>query len=122
MAASVQAPGSPDMPPTWCSSDKDPVGCALGPPRLWLSLGHGILNAIYYPRIDVPQIRDLGFIVAAHQEPGSGSPGAGRGSDRHRHPATGALRPAPRPVRCGVDGWQQVQGLSTGESAVDVVD
>jgi len=122
MAASGHAPGSPDMPPTWCSSDKDPVGCALGPPRLWLSVGHGILKAIYYPRIDIPQIRDLSFIVAAHQEPDSASPGASRGSGRHGLPTAGALRPAPGPVRCGVDGWQQVQKLSTGEFAVDLVD
>jgi len=55
------------VPPTWCSSDKDLVGCALGPPRLWFSVGHGVLNEIYYPRIDIPHIRDLGFIVADGQ-------------------------------------------------------
>lgn len=58
------APGGPGIPPTWASSDKDLVGTALGPARLWYTLGHGILNEIYYPRIDIPQIRDLGFIVA----------------------------------------------------------
>ena len=26
--------------------------------------GYGILNEVYYPRIDIPQVRDLGFIVA----------------------------------------------------------
>jgi glucoamylase len=58
------APGAPGIPPTWCSSDKTLVGTAMGPARLWYTLGHGILNEIYYPRIDIPQIRDLGFIVA----------------------------------------------------------
>ena len=58
------APGAPGIPPTWCSSDKDLVGTALGPSRLWYTLGHGILNEVYYPRIDIPQLRDLGFIVA----------------------------------------------------------
>ena len=61
---SATAPGAPGIPPTWCSSDKDLVGTAMGPARLWYTLGHGILNEIYYPRIDIPQIRDLGFIVA----------------------------------------------------------
>lgn len=60
----LSAPGAPGIPPTWCSSDKDLVGTAMGPARLWYTLGHGILNEVYYPRIDVPQIRDLGFIVA----------------------------------------------------------
>ncbi len=58
------APGHPGIPPTWPASDKDLVGTALGPARLWFSLGHGIVNEVYHPRIDIPQIRDLGFIVA----------------------------------------------------------
>jgi len=60
----ANAPGTPGISPTWCSSDKDLVGTAIGPARLWYTLGHGILNEVYYPRIDIPQIRDLGFIVA----------------------------------------------------------
>jgi glucoamylase len=40
------------------------VGCGLGPSRLWFTLGFGIVNEVYYPRVDIPQIRDLGFIVA----------------------------------------------------------
>lgn len=58
------APGAPGVLPSWCSSDKDLVGTAMGPARLWYTLGHGILNEVYYPYIDLPQIRDLGFIVA----------------------------------------------------------
>jgi glucoamylase len=61
---SGHAPGAPGIAPTWTSSDKDLVGTALGPARLWYTLGHGIVNEVYYPRIDIPQIRDLGFIVA----------------------------------------------------------
>lgn len=40
------------------------VGCALGMSRLWFTIGGGIINEVYYPRIDIPQIRDLGFLVA----------------------------------------------------------
>lgn len=58
------APGAPGIPPSWCSSDKDLVGSAIGSARLWYTLGHGILNEVYHPRIDIPQIRDLGFIIA----------------------------------------------------------
>jgi glucoamylase len=60
----MHAFGPPGIPPTWTSSAKDMVGCALGPARLWFTCGYGILNEVYYPRVDIPQIRDLGFIVA----------------------------------------------------------
>jgi len=40
------------------------VGCSLGASRLWFTIGGGIVNEVYYPRVDLPQIRDLGFIVA----------------------------------------------------------
>jgi glucoamylase len=52
------------MPPTWSSSAKEMVGCPLGRARLWFTVGGGIVNEVYFPRIDIPQIRDLGFIVA----------------------------------------------------------
>jgi len=58
------APGHPGIPPTWTSSAKDIVGGSLGPSRLWFTLGFGIVNEVYFPRTDLPQIRDLGFIVA----------------------------------------------------------
>ena len=61
------APGGPGIRPTWTSSAKDVVGCALGPARLWFTLGFGIVNEVYHPRVDIPQIRDLGFIVAANR-------------------------------------------------------
>ncbi len=57
------APGGPGISPTWASSAKDMVGTALGPARLWFTVGFGIVNEVYYPRVDLPQIRDLGFIV-----------------------------------------------------------
>jgi glucoamylase len=60
----MHAPGSPGIRPTWTSSAKDMVGTALGSSRLWFTIGHGIVNEVYWPRIDSPQIRDLGFIVA----------------------------------------------------------
>ena len=58
------APGAPGLAPTWCSSAKEMVGCSLGSSRLWFTIGGGIVNEVYFPRVDLPQIRDLGFIVA----------------------------------------------------------
>ncbi len=63
----ADAPGSPGNPPAWCSSAKETIGCALGPSRVWFTIGGGIVNEVFYPRVDIPQIRDLGFIVADDQ-------------------------------------------------------
>ncbi len=61
---SGQAPGAPGVTPTWSSSAKDAVGTSHDAGRVWFTVGHGILNEIYWPRVDAPQVRDLGFIVA----------------------------------------------------------
>lgn len=58
------APGAPGVGPTWSSSRKDAVGASHALSRVWFTIGHGILNEVYWPRVDLPQIRDLGFIVA----------------------------------------------------------
>jgi GH15 family glucan-1,4-alpha-glucosidase len=44
------------------------VGCSLGSSRLWFTIGGGIINEVYYPRVDLPQIRDLGFGLDGWQE------------------------------------------------------
>jgi glucoamylase len=62
-----EASGAPGASPTWCSSAKEMVGCALGPSRLWFTIGGGIVNEVFFPRVDTPQIRDLGFIIADDQ-------------------------------------------------------
>jgi glucoamylase len=40
------------------------VGGSLGPSRVWFTLVRGIVSEVYSPRIDIPQVRDLGFVVA----------------------------------------------------------
>src|SRR5213593_3212087 len=58
------APGWPGIPPRWTSSAKSGVGTALGgDSRVWFTLSHGIVNEIYYPRLDSACTRDLGLIV-----------------------------------------------------------
>jgi glucoamylase len=58
------APGWPGIPARWTSSTKCGVGAALAPTsRVWFTLSHGILNEIYYPRVDQAGTRDLGLIV-----------------------------------------------------------
>ncbi len=36
----------------------------MGSSRLWFTIAQGIVTEVYYPRIDIPQIKDLGFIIA----------------------------------------------------------
>jgi glucoamylase len=100
------------MTPAWTSSDKDLVGTAMGSSRLWFTLGHGIVNEVYFPRIDIPQIRDLGFIVAdaagfwvevkrhADYTLTTPAPGVPLPTIVHRHPRfTLTLRICPDPDR-----------------------
>ncbi len=59
-----EAPGGPGIAPRWTSSDKDGVGTALSPlSRVWFTLSHGILNEMYYPRVDQACTRDFGLLV-----------------------------------------------------------
>jgi glucoamylase len=55
--------GKPGIAPTWCSSDKDFVTTALGVSRVWVTIGHGIVNEIYWPSTGTPQVRDLSFYL-----------------------------------------------------------
>lgn len=60
------APGKPGIEARWTSSAKSGIGTALSPDsRVWFTLSHGILNEIYYPRVDSACTRDFGFIITA---------------------------------------------------------
>lgn len=56
--------GAPGMEPRWTSSVKDAVGTAYSASsRLWFTTSHGIVNEIYHPTIDRPQVRDMEFLI-----------------------------------------------------------
>ena len=59
----TDAPGAPGVPPTWTSSAKDMVATAIGSSRIWVTLGYGTVNEVYWPSTGEPQLRDLGFII-----------------------------------------------------------
>jgi glucoamylase len=60
------APGWPGIPPRWTSSAKSGVGTALNQhSKVWFTLSHGILNEVYFPRVDQACTRDMGFIVTS---------------------------------------------------------
>ena len=55
---SIPAPGRPGISPRWTSSAKSGVGTSLSSEsRVWFTLSHGILNEVYYPRLDQACIR-----------------------------------------------------------------
>jgi glucoamylase len=56
--------GRPGMSPRWTSSSKEGVGAAYSTAScVWFTISHGILNEIYYPTIDRPQVRDMEFLL-----------------------------------------------------------
>ncbi|MBM3461319.1 MAG: glucan 1,4-alpha-glucosidase [Armatimonadetes bacterium] len=58
------APGWPGMEPRWTSSAKSGVGTALSAQsQVWYTISHGILNEVYFPRVDRACTRDCGFLV-----------------------------------------------------------
>ncbi|MGA8705748.1 MAG: glycoside hydrolase family 15 protein [Steroidobacteraceae bacterium] len=64
---SAEAFGAPGIAPTWCSSDKDFVTTALGSSRVWITLGHGIIDEIYWPSTGEPQVRDFSFYLVGER-------------------------------------------------------
>jgi len=58
------APGWPGTAPRWTSSAKSGIGTAVSrDSRVWFTLSHGIVNEVYYPRVDHACTRDVGLIV-----------------------------------------------------------
>ncbi len=67
MATIVKSPvatGAPGIPPRWTRSAKDAVCTAYASvSHLWFTTSAGVVNEIYFPTIDQPQVRDLQFLV-----------------------------------------------------------
>jgi glucoamylase len=61
--AVTEAFGGPGIEPTFAAGDKDLVVTALGSARVWLTVGGGVVNEVFWPTTSRPQLRDLGFLV-----------------------------------------------------------
>jgi len=56
--------GHPGIQPRWARSDKDGIVCAYSASSpIWATLSSGVVNEVYFPSIDSPQIRDLQFLL-----------------------------------------------------------
>jgi glucoamylase len=63
-SSNCPAPGAPGIDPRWTSSAKDGVGTAYATSsNVWFTLSHGIVNEIYFPHVDLPNTRDLQFLI-----------------------------------------------------------
>jgi len=57
-------PGAPGTEPRWTSGSKSGIGKSLNATSdLAFTIGHGILNEVFYPREDIACIRDMELIV-----------------------------------------------------------
>jgi glucoamylase len=103
---SGEAPGRPGIAARWTSSAKSAVGTALTlQSRVWFTISHGILNEIYYPRVDYACTRDFGFIVTN---------GRDYFSEEKRH-----ARSTVRPVDDGVPAFRLANIAADGRYRID---
>ena len=57
-------PGAPGIPGAWTSSSKSGIGKSVNSNSyLAFTIGHGILNEVFYPREDIACLRDMEFLV-----------------------------------------------------------
>lgn len=57
-------PGHPGIEPHWTSSAKDGVGTAIGRRScVWFTVADGVLNEVYYPRVDQANTRLMECVV-----------------------------------------------------------
>ncbi len=62
--ADRHAPGRPGQASRWTSSAKSGIGTASNlTSQVWFTLSHGIFNEVFYPRVDLACLRDLGLVV-----------------------------------------------------------
>jgi glucoamylase len=59
------ATGAPGIEPRWTRSSKDVVGTAYSSvSKVWFTTSAGVMNEIYFPTIDQPQVRDFQFLIS----------------------------------------------------------
>ncbi len=59
------APGAPGEVSTWTSGAKEAVGTAAGvASKLWFTLQGGVVSEVYYPRLDMANVRTLELAVS----------------------------------------------------------
>ena len=98
--------GAPGIPARWTSSAKSGVGTAFSPTgRVWFTISHGILNEVYYPRVDSACTRDMGLLVTG---PGGYFSEEKRDAEHRIEPFEDGV-PAYRLVNTAADGSYRIE-------------
>jgi glucoamylase len=59
-----EAFGRPGIEPRWTHANKDGIGTAYSADsKLWFTIWRGIVTEVYYPTLDMPQLRDLQLLI-----------------------------------------------------------
>ncbi len=104
--APTVALGAPGIPARWTSSAKSGVGTAYSAAgRVWFTISHGILNEIYYPRVDSACTRDMGLLVTG---PGGYFSEEKRDAEHRIEPFEDGV-PAYRLVNTAADGSYRIE-------------
>jgi glucoamylase len=62
--AATDAPGAPGGPSWWTTGAKQGLGTSTTvQSTVWYTIAEGVVTEVYYPEVDVPNVRDLQFIV-----------------------------------------------------------
>ena len=62
--ATGPAPGGPGDQSSWTTGAKQGIGTSAGlRSKVWFSLAEGAMTEVYYPRVDVANVRDLQLVV-----------------------------------------------------------
>jgi glucoamylase len=62
--AAEEAPGVPGIASAWTTGAKEGLGTSTTiDSKIWYTIQQGILGEVYYPKVDVPNVQDLQFIV-----------------------------------------------------------
>ena len=60
--------GWPGLEPRWTHGDKDGIGTAYSAAsRIWFTVWKGIVTEVYYPTVDMPQMRDVQLLFTDGQ-------------------------------------------------------
>jgi glucoamylase len=63
--AAQSAPGAPGALPTWTTGAKEGIGTSTtAKSKVWFTLAGGVMTEVYYPRLDVANVRTLEFAVS----------------------------------------------------------
>lgn len=63
-ASAAQAPGAPGVGSAWTTGAKQGLGTSTtGTSKVWYTIGQGILDEVYYPQTDTPDVQDMQYLV-----------------------------------------------------------